>query len=152
MSTFEVDSEKTQAEKGVIGKINEMMKFYVGLKTALSLLTGVITATILMLCGVKLAIMFGILAFLLNYVPNFGSLAAMVLPIPIILVDMTLSTVQKVMGALGPALVQGYVGNVLEPSVFGRSLNMTPMSILIALVLWYVHSSHAIALSEGIVI
>jgi len=113
--------------------------------------------------------MFGILAFLLNYIPNFGSLIAMILPIPIILVDDNLNFNKKVFavclpvgfssfsaifnrkmqklplfscilmrneGKTGQALVQGYVGNVLEPAVFGSSLNMTPMSILMALVVW----------------
>jgi len=85
---------------------------------------------------VKLAIMFGILAFLLNYIPNFGSLIAMMLPIPIILVDENLNFNTKVIAAVVPALVQGYIGNVLEPAVFGSSLNMTPLSILMALVVW----------------
>jgi AI-2 transport protein TqsA len=135
MSTHTVDKESNPLP-GQASKIDAMMKFYINLKTAISLLTGIATAVILRLCGVKLAVMFGILAFLLNYIPNFGSMVAMVLPLPIILVDAGLSTVQKTLGALGPALVQGYVGNVLEPSVFGRSLNMTPLSILIALVMW----------------
>ena len=101
-----------------------------------ALLTGVLTAGILLICGVKLAIMFGILAFLLNYIPNFGSLIAMMLPIPIILVDENLNFNTKVIAAVVPALVQGYIGNVLEPAVFGSSLNMTPLSILMALVVW----------------
>jgi predicted PurR-regulated permease PerM len=56
---------------------------------------------------VKLAIMFGILAFVLNYIPNIGSVIAMCLPVPIIIVDVRLSSVEKLLGVLGPACVQG---------------------------------------------
>lgn len=55
----------------------------------------------------KLAIMFGILAFVLNYIPNIGSVIAMCLPVPIIIVDVRLSSVEKLLGVLGPACVQG---------------------------------------------
>jgi hypothetical protein len=60
----------------------------------------------------------------------------MFLPMPIVLVDDNLATWQKIGAFAGPGLVQGYVGNALEPVMFGKLLNMTPMSILFALVLW----------------
>ena len=59
---------------------------------------------------------------------DFGSMIAMLLPIPIIVVDVRLSFVEKCAGVVGPAVVQGDIGNVLEPAVFGKSLNMTPIS------------------------
>merc|ERR1711981_983711 len=55
---------------------------------------------------------------------------------PIVIVDDALATWQKIGAFVGPGAVQGYVGNALEPMVFGKSLNMTPLSILSALVLW----------------
>merc|ERR1711865_172312 len=85
---------------------------------------------------VKLAVMFGLLSFLLNFIPNVGSMIAMVLPLPIVIVDDNLSTFQKVGAFAGPGAVQGYVGNALEPMLFGKSLNMPPLSILAALVIW----------------
>ena len=71
-----------------------------------------------------------------NYIPNVGSMIAMFLPMPIVIVDDSLATWQKICAFAGPGAVQGYVGNALEPMVFGKSLNMTPLSILMALVLW----------------
>merc|ERR1712086_324521 len=85
---------------------------------------------------VKLAVMFGLLSFALNFIPNVGSMIAMFLPLPIVIVDKNLKTWQKIGAFAGPGAVQGYVGNALEPMVFGKSLNMTPLSILMALVLW----------------
>merc|ERR1711943_114348 len=61
---------------------------------------------------------------------------AMFLPMPIVIVDDAVATWQKIGAFVGPGAVQGYVGNALEPMVFGKSLNMTPLSILAALVLW----------------
>ena len=76
------------------------------------------------------------MSFVLNYIPNVGSIIAMFLPLPVVLLDPALVTWQKIGAFAGPGVVQGYVGNVLEPTVFGSSLNMTPLSILSALVMW----------------
>ena len=76
------------------------------------------------------------LTFLLNFIPNIGSMVAIVMPIPIILVDPSLSVTAKTFAVLIPTLVQGFVGNVLEPVLFGSTLNLSPISILIALVLF----------------
>merc|ERR1712216_65167 len=76
------------------------------------------------------------MGFVLNFIPNVGSMIAMFLPMPVVIVDPGLSDTEKAMAFLGPGAVQGYVGNALEPMVFGKSLNMTPLSILSALVLW----------------
>lgn len=124
-------------------KIQSKVKHYVVLKTALSALTGGLVGLILALCKVRLSVLFGLLTFLFNYIPNVGSMIAMMLPIPVIIVD-TLpeddypgpEVVRKSLAFLGPAVVQAYVGNVLEPAVFGKSLNVTAISVLIALVLW----------------
>jgi len=111
-----------------------MIKNYVSLKTILSAMTGVLTATILSACKVPLGAVFGLLAFLLNYIPSVGSMIAMVLPIPIIVLDENLTFNEKIIGFAGPAAVQGYIGNALEPALFGASLNLTTMSVLLALV------------------
>ena len=117
-------------------QIDHMISHYISLKTILSFMTGVAVAVILLGIGIRLAVLFGICSFILNYIPNIGSMMAMFLPLPVVLLDDKLETWQQVMAFVGPGVVQGYVGNVLEPTVFGKSLNMTPLSILSALVLW----------------
>ena len=106
------------------------------LKTALSVLTGGLVAAALLICQVRLAVIFGLLSFMLNYIPNVGSMIAMVLPLPIIWLDDSLSSGQQLMGTMLPVLIQGYIGNFLEPAVFGSSLNVTALSVLAALVFW----------------
>lgn len=139
--TLYILSEKVEKKlfgegEGILQEIETMTTGYIGLKTALSALTGAVVAVILLVLQVKLAVMFGLLSFVLNYIPNVGSMIAMFLPMPIVLVDDNLAMWQKVGAFVGPGLVQGYVGNALEPVMFGKLLNMTPMSILFALVLW----------------
>ena len=130
------DAQMFKGDSPCLAEIEGMIDHYIGLKTMLSFVTGVIVAVILVAIGIKLAVLFGIMSFVLNYIPNVGSVIAMVLPTPVVLLDSGLEPWQKVMAFVGPGAVQGYVGNVLEPTVFGASLNMTPLSILGALVMW----------------
>lgn len=121
---------------GILQEVEAQVTNYITLKTILSFITGLVVAIILLVLQVKLAVMFGLLSFALNFIPNVGSMIAMFLPIPIVIVDKNLEMWQKIGAFVGPGIVQGYVGNALEPMVFGKSLNMTPLSILMALVLW----------------
>jgi len=117
-------------------QIEAMVKNYISLKTALSALTGFLVFLFLSIAGVPLSAVFGLLAFLFNFIPNVGSLIAMVLPLPIIILDESITPVWKIIAFCGPAAVQMYVGNFLEPAVFGASLNLTALSVLIALVFY----------------
>ena len=134
----EVDVEKAllAGDSAAVSEIEDMIAHYINLKTMLSFVTGAVVAIILLIVQVKLAVLFGIMSFVLNYIPNVGSVIAMFLPAPVVMLDPSLASWQRVMAFVGPGAVQGYVGNVLEPSVFGASLNMTAMSILGALVVW----------------
>lgn len=116
-------------------EVEAMIKNYINLKVLLSAMTGAFVAGFLQVCGVQLAMVFGLLAFMLNFVPCVGSAIATVLPIPLIILDDGLSETEKLVAFLGPSSVQMYVGNALEPSLFGKSLNLTEISVLNALVL-----------------
>jgi len=117
-------------------KIVQKVRTYVVLKTAISALTGALVGLTLSLCGVQLAVMFGMMTFVLNFIPNVGSMLAMFLPLPLIILDDELTFTMSVMAFSIPALIQTYIGNFLEPQVFGKSLNVTALAVLFALVLW----------------
>ena len=119
-----------------MSEIEQQIKSYISVKMAISFATGAAVAAILFLLSVKMAVLFGILSFVLNFIPNIGSMLAIALPLPVVVVDPNLEDWQKALAFIGPGFVQLYVGNVLEPMVLGKSLNMTPMSILAALVIW----------------
>jgi hypothetical protein len=136
MTEVDVTKPLLAGDSAAVAEIEHMIAHYINLKTMLSFVTGAVVAIILLLVQVKLAVLFGIMSFILNYIPNVGSVIAMFLPTPVVLLDPGLESWQRVMAFVGPGIVQGYVGNVLEPTVFGASLNMTAMSILGALVVW----------------
>jgi predicted PurR-regulated permease PerM len=123
-----------QGDHIVAQQIELMFKQYISMKTILSGITGILTAIFLMACSAPLGAVFGLMAFLLNYIPNVGSIVAMVLPVPIIILDEEMSVTTKIVAICGPASVQGYVGNVAEPMAFSKVLNLTAISILVGLV------------------
>lgn len=79
--------------------------------------------------------MFGLLTFLLNFIPTIGSIIATLLPLPIVLLQFD-SPVKWLAVLLIPAAIQGVVGNFIEPKLFSDSLDLHPASILLALTFW----------------
>ena len=116
-------------------KVELSIQRYVLAKFALSALTGVLTWLILAVLGVEFALVFGVMAFLLNFIPNIGSVVANVLPIPVVLLG-DYSTVTIVLAIALPAAVQFTVGNVVEPKVMGKSLGIHPVVVILTLVLF----------------
>lgn len=134
-------------------EIEGMVMNYISLKFLLSAMTGGIVGLIMVLCGVKIGAVWGLLAFMLNFIPNVGSMIAMILPLPFILLDeeMINNPGLQTMALIGPAAVQGYVGNALEPGLFGASLNLTEISVLLSLVLFsYIWGLYGAVLSVPI--
>ena len=73
--------------------------------------------------GVPFAWMFGMLAFLLNFIPNIGSFIATVLPIPVVILNPELSLTVKVLSIVIPTIIQFSIGNLLQPKMMGESLD-----------------------------
>jgi hypothetical protein len=119
----------------VIEKIESSIRNYIMLKSFVSAITGACVGVSLMVLDIRLWFVWGVLTFIFNFIPNVGSLIAMVLPLSVILVD-DISLERKMLAFLIPAIIQGYVGNVLEPVLFGKSLNLTAISVFLALVFW----------------
>ena len=102
----------------------------------LSLLVGTLTGLILAVLGVDLWLVFGALAFWLNFVPNLGACVATLLPLPVVCFDPNFSTLDSLLAFVLPASVHMTVGNVLEPVIFGRSMALHPVVVLLALMFW----------------
>ncbi len=90
---------------------------------------------ILALFGLDLALVFGVMAFLLNFIPNVGSIIATLLPLPLAIVQFD-STGMIVGIVVVPGLVQMFIGSGLEPKLMGEGLQLHPVTILLALVFW----------------
>lgn len=121
--------------EGMWGEIDSQVQSYLVTKFVMSAGTGVMTWVLLALLGLDLALVFGFLAFLLNFIPNVGSVVAMILPLPIALIQFDSLTMVFLVLAL-PGSVQFVIGNVVEPRVMGDNLGLHPITVLLALIFW----------------
>ena len=116
--------------------ITAKIKHYVVLKTALSFLTGALTGLFLWITGVRLFFLFALLTFILNFIPNVGSIIATILPIPMVLVNPDFSILTLSLAIILPGTVLMVVGNVIEPKLLGDSLELHPITVLLSLIFW----------------
>jgi len=121
---------------GMWGEAEQRIKRYLATKALTSLATGLFVGLTLILLGVPLALMFGLLAFVLNFIPSVGSIAATLLPLPILLVSPEISTEVAVAAMAVPTVIQLTIGSFLEPKLLGESLDLHPATILLSLILW----------------
>lgn len=108
---------------------------YVGTKLFLSVLTGALSYGVFLIVGVDLAIMFAILAVLLNFIPNIGSIIAVILPIPVLLLQFGFGW-QTFTVIVATTIFQLSIGNILEPKLLGESMDLHPVTILLFLTFW----------------
>ena len=115
-------------------KVLFTMNRYFAVKSLLSLATAVPITLVLFLLGIDYPLLWGLLVFLLNFVPNIGSLIAAVPPILLALVD--LGYVSALWVLLTYLVVNNVVGNIIEPKVLGRSLGLSTLVVFLSLVFW----------------
>ena len=112
----------------------DKMQNYVAIKTVVSLATGIFVAVGLVLLGVDYPILWGALAFALNYVPTIGSIIAAVPPVLLALIQIGPGT------ALATAVlfivVNLVMGNGIEPRFMGRGLGLSTLVVFLSLVFW----------------
>jgi AI-2 transport protein TqsA len=107
---------------------------YLWIKTLVSLMTGLLIGLWVWALGVDFAILWGFLAFLLNYIPNFGSVLA---AIPaVLLAALQFGPGWAALVAAGYVVVNLVLGNILEPLWMGRRLGLSPLVVLLSLLFW----------------
>ncbi len=111
------------------------VKKYIFTKFITSAITGVIAGLIYWFLGLELAFIFGSLTFLLNFIPVVGSIIAVLLPIPIAVLQYTdLSSVLLIIFL--PAFFHQIIGNIIEPKIFGDAFGLHPITIILSLIFW----------------
>lgn len=115
--------------------IDTQIQRYLGIKTVVSFITGLLATIVLLFFGVDFAIVFGFLTFILNYIPNIGSIIATAFPLVIALVQFdTLWPAFWILIILGT--LQMIIGNFIEPRIMGQGLGLSPLVILFSLFFW----------------
>ena len=119
---------------GRFKNFTESVNRYLALKTIFSLATGVTIAVWLAILGVDFALLWGLVAFLLNYVPNIGSIIA---AIPAILLALLqLGWGSALLTCLGYVVANVVFGSILEPKFMGRRLGLSTLVVFLSLVFW----------------
>lgn len=119
----------------IVANIDGQVQQYLLTKTLISMGTGLFTSIILWMLGVDFALLWGFLAFVLNFIPNVGSIVATILPFFLSLLQFESLTIPfMVLFLLGS--VQVTMGNFVEPKVMAFSLNLSALVILVSLIFW----------------
>ncbi|ODS43919.1 hypothetical protein BGK37_07380 [Pasteurella multocida] len=127
---FSSDVRDVHREEHYINRILQGVISYLGVKTLTSLLTGVCVY----LTDVQYAILWATLSFLLNYIPNIGSIIAAV---PIVVQALLLNGFPTGLGvAIGVGAVNMIVGNIIEPKMMGRTLGLSTLVVFLSLLFW----------------
>jgi predicted PurR-regulated permease PerM len=117
-----------------IDKFFSDIQRYMKIKTVTSLATGIAVAVWLAILGVDYPLLWGLLAFLLNYVPNIGSILAAVPAVLLALLQ--LGGGSALLAALGYMVVNFAIGTVTEPRLMGRGLGLSTLVVFLSLVFW----------------
>lgn len=117
-----------------LAKVAREIQTYLWVKTLTSLATGALFGLWLVLLGVDYALLWGFLAFALNYIPHVGSILAAVPPAFLGLVQIGPGGAAAVV--LGSLVVNQLLSNVVEPQLMGRSLGLSPLVVVLSLVAW----------------
>jgi len=122
--------------QGLWGEAEQRIKRYIATKAVISLATGFMIGLVLSLLDVPLALVFGLFAFLLNFIPSIGSIVSTLLPLPVLMVSPEISAATATLAIGIPAAIQLAIGNLVEPKIMGESLDLHPVTILLSLILW----------------
>lgn len=117
-----------------MAKARQEIQRYLGIKTLVSLTTGVLIGSWVWLLGLDFPELWGLIALMLNYIPNIGSLAASIPAVLLALIDMGPGSALLV--ALGYTVVNLTLGNFVEPHLLGRRLGISTLVVFLSLVFW----------------
>ena len=129
------DAARAARAQRIIGTIMHRVNYYLLVKTLVSAITGLMVYGVAYVFGLELAVAIGVLTFVLNYIPNVGSIVATVLA--------TLVTYVQI-GEPGPTvafflaagIIQFVNGNVIDPWLMGRTLRLSTFGIIVSLAFW----------------
>ncbi len=127
-------ADDPEASLKQVEAITYSIKRYMTIKTSTSLLTGLLIGVWLWILGVDYPVLWGVIAFLFNYVPNIGSIIA---AIPAVLLALLQADPKiAIWTVVGYLVVNNLVGNMIEPRFMGSGLGLSPLVVFISLVFW----------------
>jgi predicted PurR-regulated permease PerM len=126
---------KSKKLRYILNSIDENMKKYLFTKTFISGATGICAYILLHFIGLEYASVWAFIIFILNYIPTIGSILACALPIAYALISGDTWHL-PVFTAISLIAIEVVFGNILDPKLTGKTLNISTLAILINLVFW----------------
>lgn len=119
----------------ILSKIDDTFSQYFNLKALVSLLTAGLSLIVLVVMDIDAPILWATLIFILNFIPNIGSLVATILPASIAALQYA-DVWMGLYALIGIWIIQWVVANVIEPKIMGNSLNISPLVVILSLIVW----------------
>lgn len=135
IDSLPITKSKSKKLRYILTSIDENMKKYLFTKTAISAATGITSYIALKMIGLEYAGVWGFILFLLNYIPTIGSILACVLPIAYALISHDTWHI-PVFTTIALISIETVFGNIIDPKLTGKTLNISSLAILINLVFW----------------
>ncbi|MFC3854025.1 AI-2E family transporter [Salinispirillum marinum] len=115
---------------GFIRQVNK----YLAIKTVISFITGALITVFLTIVGVDFPLLWGLIALLMNFIPNVGSILAAIPAVLLAIVQLGVG--DAVIVASGYVAVNVLMGNLIEPRMMGSGLGLSPLVVFLSLLLW----------------
>lgn len=135
IAALNLNKERKTRLATVLDKINHAIRTYIGVKFAASLATGLLSYAVIRMAGIDFALFWAFLIFVLNFIPTIGSIVATLFPSLVALVQFDYLTPFFIV-FVGVGLIQLIIGGLLEPRLYGNTLNISPFVVVLTLILW----------------
>lgn len=136
VKTLYPDKAHEKRFETMLAEINANISKFVILKALISMGTGLIIFITFVLVGVDFPLFWAIITFLFNFIPSVGSLIISVVSILFCLLQFYPSWSEVIIVAVIILATQNIIGNIIDPSIMGDMLNLSPLIILLGLIYW----------------
>jgi AI-2 transport protein TqsA len=117
-----------------LARIAKEMQTWLWVKTLISFGTGLVAGIWVAILGIEFALLWGLVTYLLNYIPNLGSLIAAFPPALLALIQF--GPVTAVLVLIGYLVINVAFGSFLEPFLMGRRVGLSPLAVLLSVIVW----------------
>lgn len=123
-----------EASLSSIKSVTQNINKYITLKTIMNLCNALLVTIFLFFMGVDYYLLWGLLAFLLNYIPTIGSFFALLPPALLALIQF--GFVEAIVVVIGFIIINTLVGNIIEPRFMGKGLGLSTLVVFLSLIFW----------------
>jgi len=119
---------------GRVTHLTEDVRKYMTILTGINFLVGLGDTIFLMILGVDYAVLWGLLAWFMGYIPSIGFIIALIPPVLMAYAQYGLHTAVVVL--VGYILINGGVQNFIQPKLMGQRLKISPVVVFVGLFVW----------------